>query len=152
MEAKRIIFAQKSAKNNLNFGLNSMRVSREKAVSSLRLAIGLAAQRIRAVTGFGKLAKSMVKGTCQLVCSRPRMANGHRLLRCSVPHSCACLRTSGSAPTRHIVNPALHPSDRSRPDVLPHSALLGGVLLTLSSSVLTLSSVPEWFALLLSVS
>ena len=49
-EAKRIIFAQKSAKNNLNFGLNSMRVSREKAVSSLRLAIGLAAQRIRAVT------------------------------------------------------------------------------------------------------
>lgn len=48
MEAKDTIFAQKSAKNNLNFGLNSMRVSREKAVSSL--AIGLAAQRIRAVT------------------------------------------------------------------------------------------------------
>jgi hypothetical protein len=29
MEAKHTIFAQKSAKNNLNFGLNSMRVSRE---------------------------------------------------------------------------------------------------------------------------
>jgi hypothetical protein len=42
MEAKRTIFAHKSAKNNLNFDLNSMRVSREEAVSSLRLAIGLA--------------------------------------------------------------------------------------------------------------
>jgi hypothetical protein len=29
MEAKHTIFVQKSAKNNLNFGLNSMRVSRE---------------------------------------------------------------------------------------------------------------------------
>ena len=55
MEAKHTIFAQKSAKNNLNFGLNSTPVSREKAVSSLRLAIGLAAQRIRAVTGWGSL-------------------------------------------------------------------------------------------------
>jgi hypothetical protein len=55
MEAKRIIFAQKSARNNLNFGLNSMHVSREKAVSSLRLAIGLAAQGIRAVTGSESL-------------------------------------------------------------------------------------------------
>jgi len=44
MEAKHTIFAQKSAKNNLNFGLNSTPVWREKAVSSLRLAIGLAAQ------------------------------------------------------------------------------------------------------------
>jgi hypothetical protein len=59
MEAKHTIFAQKSAKNNLNFGLNSMRVSREKAVSSLRLAIGLGAQRIRAVTGSGSLRKSI---------------------------------------------------------------------------------------------
>ena len=55
MEAKHTIFAQKSAKNNLNFGLNSMRVSREKAVSSLRLAIGLAAQEIKAITGSGSL-------------------------------------------------------------------------------------------------
>jgi len=55
MEAKHTIFAQKSAKNNLNFGLNSMRVSREKAVSSLRLAIVLAAQGIRPVTGSGSL-------------------------------------------------------------------------------------------------
>ncbi len=59
MEAKHTIFAQKSAKNNLNFGLNSMRVSREKAVSSLRLAIGVGAQRIRAVTGSGSLRKSI---------------------------------------------------------------------------------------------
>jgi hypothetical protein len=51
MEAKHTIFAQKSAKNNSNFGLNNMRVLREKAVSSLRLAIGLAAQGIKAVIG-----------------------------------------------------------------------------------------------------
>ena len=31
-EAKHIIFAQKNAKNNLNFGLNSMHVSRKKAL------------------------------------------------------------------------------------------------------------------------
>jgi hypothetical protein len=40
MEAKHTIFAQKNVKNNLNLGPNSMRVSRKKAVSSLRLAIG----------------------------------------------------------------------------------------------------------------
>ena len=57
MEAKHTIFAQKNAKNSLNFGLNSMRVSREKAVSGLRLAIGLAAQAIG--HWIGKLAKSI---------------------------------------------------------------------------------------------
>jgi hypothetical protein len=59
MEAKHTIFAQKSAKNNSNFGLNSTRVSREKAVSSLRLAIGPRRAESRGGYWIGKLAKSI---------------------------------------------------------------------------------------------
>ena len=46
-------FAQKNAKNNLKPGPSSMHVSRKKTVSSLRVAVGLAAYGIRVVTGSG---------------------------------------------------------------------------------------------------
>src|ERR1043166_5209507 len=55
MEAKHIISAQRIAKNNLNFGLNSTRVRREKAVSSCPSQLTSPLREIRAVTGSESL-------------------------------------------------------------------------------------------------